>query len=94
MKKAIGYVRVSTTEQAVEGISLDNQKGKIETYCRLNDLELSGIIEDSGKSGKNLNRERKLPHQVDSCKVEFSAFSAMYSAGVKSPNASWGRSSL
>jgi DNA invertase Pin-like site-specific DNA recombinase len=57
MVKAIGYVRVSTDEQAREGISLENQKTKIETYCQLNDLELTGILEDAGKSGKDLNRE-------------------------------------
>lgn len=55
--KAMGYVRVSTDEQAREGISLDNQKAKIESYCTLHDLELVGIIEDAGKSGKDLNRE-------------------------------------
>lgn len=55
--KAMGYVRVSTDEQAREGISLDNQKAKIESYCALHDLELIGIIEDAGKSGKDLNRE-------------------------------------
>ena len=53
----MGYVRVSTDEQAREGISLDNQKAKIESYCALHDLELIGIIEDAGKSGKDLNRE-------------------------------------
>ena len=57
MKRAIGYVRVSTTEQALEGISLDNQKAKIKGYCDLNDLELVTIIEDAGKSGKNLSRD-------------------------------------
>jgi len=46
MKKALGYIRVSTTEQAIEGISLDNQKSKIEAYCKLNDLELVSIIDD------------------------------------------------
>jgi DNA invertase Pin-like site-specific DNA recombinase len=55
--KAIGYIRVSTEEQAREGISLENQRGKIEAYCHLNDLELAGILEDAGKSGKDLNRE-------------------------------------
>ncbi|HQM80504.1 MAG TPA: recombinase family protein [Syntrophorhabdaceae bacterium] len=55
--KAMGYVRVSTDEQAREGISLDNQKAKIESYCALHDLELIGIVEDPGKSGKDLNRE-------------------------------------
>jgi DNA invertase Pin-like site-specific DNA recombinase len=57
MKKAIGYTRVSTSEQALEGISLDNQSAKIKAYCDLNDIELVSIIEDAGKSGKNLNRE-------------------------------------
>lgn len=55
--RAIGYVRVSTEEQAREGISLDNQRAKITAYCELNELELVGIIEDAGKSGKDLTRE-------------------------------------
>jgi DNA invertase Pin-like site-specific DNA recombinase len=55
--KAIGYIRVSTDEQAREGISLENQRVKIETYCCLNDLELVEIIEDAAKSGKDMNRE-------------------------------------
>ncbi|MBF0473140.1 MAG: recombinase family protein, partial [Nitrospirae bacterium] len=55
--KAIGYIRVSTNEQVTDGISLDNQKAKIEGYCQLNDLELVEIISDAGLSGKNLKRE-------------------------------------
>ena len=54
--KAIGYVRVSTEDQAREGVSLENQKAKIKTYCELKDLDLIEIIEDAGISGKNLNR--------------------------------------
>jgi site-specific DNA recombinase len=54
---AIGYIRVSTEEQAKEGISLENQRAKIQAYCRLHDFELDDIIEDAGKSGKDLNRE-------------------------------------
>jgi DNA invertase Pin-like site-specific DNA recombinase len=53
---AIGYVRVSTEDQAKEGISLDNQKSKIEAYCLLKDLDLSEIVEDAGISAKNLKR--------------------------------------
>jgi site-specific DNA recombinase len=55
--KAAGYIRVSTDEQAREGISLEAQRGKIEAYCKLNDLDLLEIIEDAGRSGKDLNRE-------------------------------------
>jgi site-specific DNA recombinase len=53
---AIGYVRVSTEDQAKEGVSLDNQKSKIEAYCQLKDLNLSEIVEDAGISAKNLKR--------------------------------------
>jgi DNA invertase Pin-like site-specific DNA recombinase len=54
--KAIGYIRVSTEDQAREGVSLDNQKTKIRAYCELKEMELVGIIEDAGISAKNLNR--------------------------------------
>ena len=53
---AIGYCRVSTEDQAKEGVSLDNQKSKIEAYCHLKDLDLSEIVEDAGISAKNLKR--------------------------------------
>jgi len=54
---AIGYIRVSTEGQAKEGISLESQTAKIQAYCRLHDMFLADIIEDAGKSGKDLNRE-------------------------------------
>lgn len=56
MKKVIGYIRVSTQEQACKGVSLDNQRDKIKAYCNLNDLELIEIISDAGRSGKDLKR--------------------------------------
>ncbi len=54
--KAIGYIRVSTEDQAREGVSLDNQRAKIRSYCELKDLDLMETIEDAGISAKNLNR--------------------------------------
>jgi Site-specific recombinases, DNA invertase Pin homologs len=56
MNKAIGYIRVSTEEQAAHGISLDAQRAKIEDYALTKDLELVGIVEDAGKSAKDLRR--------------------------------------
>ena len=53
---AVGYIRVSTEDQAKEGVSLDNQRQKIKSYCQLKDLTLEKIIKDSGISAKNLNR--------------------------------------
>lgn len=54
--KAIGYIRVSTEDQAKEGISLDAQKKKIELYCELKGFELTEIIADEGVSAKDLKR--------------------------------------
>jgi DNA invertase Pin-like site-specific DNA recombinase len=57
MQKAIGYIRVSTNEQANQGVSLDNQRAKIAAYAVCKDLDLVEIVEDAGKSAKNLNRD-------------------------------------
>ena len=54
--KAIGYIRVSTEEQATHGISLDAQRAKLEAYALTKDLTLVGIVEDAGKSAKDLRR--------------------------------------
>ena len=54
--KVYGYVRVSTEDQAKEGLSLPAQKSKIQAYAQLNDLELVDIVADEGFSGKNLDR--------------------------------------
>ena len=48
---AIGYARVSTHEQASEGVSLAAQKSRIEAYCETFELELAEILEDCGISG-------------------------------------------
>jgi len=42
--KAIGYVRVSTEEQAKEGISLENQKDRIRGYSKYEESEISDIV--------------------------------------------------
>lgn len=55
--KAIGYIRVSTEDQARDGVSLDNQKSKIKAYADLNGLELVDMIKDEGISGKTMDRQ-------------------------------------
>jgi DNA invertase Pin-like site-specific DNA recombinase len=54
--KVIGYIRVSTDEQAKEGMSLSFQRRKIEAYCELHDLYLLEILEDAGRSGRDRDR--------------------------------------
>ena len=55
-RTAIGYVQVSTRDQAENGHSLDTQRAKIEAYATLHDLELSEVIVDDGQSAKSLDR--------------------------------------
>ena len=54
MQKAIGYIRVSTQNQADEGVSLEAQRAKIEAWCTLNDAELIAVHEDAGVSGASM----------------------------------------
>lgn len=49
-QSVFGYVRVSTKEQAVQGISLEAQESKIKTYCELHDLDGPTILRDEGVS--------------------------------------------
>ena len=56
-QQAIGYIRVSTEGQVVDGVSLDAQRAKIEAWCILNDFDLAAVHVDAGISGKSaLNR--------------------------------------
>lgn len=56
MATAVGYVRVSTEQQASEGVSLDAQEEKIRVYASLYGLPLADVVRDEGESAKNLNR--------------------------------------
>ena len=55
--KVIGYTRVSTEEQASDGVSLAAQRAKLIAYASLYELELVEIIEDAGQSAKTLDRD-------------------------------------
>lgn len=54
--RVVGYVRVSTDEQAEGGRSLEAQREKVERYAELHGLELAGVVEDGGASAKTLER--------------------------------------
>ena len=49
--KVLGYVRCSTAEQAIDGIGLDAQRGRITAWCEATGAELVEVIEDAGVSG-------------------------------------------
>lgn len=63
--KVVGYCRVSSQEQASEGLSLQMQEEKIRAYCGLHDLELVEIVVDSGLSAKNINGRPGLVRALD-----------------------------
>jgi len=60
MKQAIGYCRVSTEEQATEGVSLDAQKMQIETWCKANGYNLIEVYIDAGLSGRQMRKREGL----------------------------------
>lgn len=54
--RAIGYIRVSTEQQAEHGVSLEQQEERIRAYAALRGLELVRIEVDAGASAKSLDR--------------------------------------
>jgi site-specific DNA recombinase len=55
-RPVVGYCRVSTEEQAREGLSLEAQRARITATCEAQGLALAEILVDAGESGKNLDR--------------------------------------
>jgi site-specific DNA recombinase len=53
---AAGYCRVSTTEQAEGGTSLDYQEEAIRAYCQAHGWALTDMCIDAGVSAKSLDR--------------------------------------
>lgn len=67
MNTAVAYIRVSTTDQAVEGVSLEAQKAKIKAWCMLNDYTLDGVFIDAGISGKRADNRPELQAALLAC---------------------------
>lgn len=54
--KVIAYARVSTSDQADLGVSLEAQQSKMAAYAALYGLDIVETIVDAGESAKSLNR--------------------------------------
>ena len=54
--EAVAYVRVSTEDQAQEGVSLAAQRSKLRAWCDLHDHDLITIHEDAGISGASAEK--------------------------------------
>lgn len=67
MKTATAYVRVSTEGQAIEGVSLEAQKEKIQAWCGLNGYTLANTFTDAGLSGSQMTNRPALQEALDAC---------------------------
>src|SRR5580698_9852662 len=54
--KVIGYIRVSTQEQAGSGLGMEAQRTALEAECGRRGWELVAVHEDAGLSGKSADR--------------------------------------
>jgi len=55
-RRTVAYVRVSTEDQATNGVSLDAQEARIAAYAVAMGFEVSEVIRDAGASAKSLQR--------------------------------------
>ncbi len=51
MQQGIAYTRVSTAEQAIEGVSLDAQAERLSAYATAQNIKVTNIIREEGISG-------------------------------------------
>ncbi|VKN85029.1 INT [Streptococcus pneumoniae] len=69
---------MSTTSQVEEGYSIDEQKDKLEAYCKIKDWKIYDVYVDGGFSGANTQRPEleRLISDVKRKKVAISIRSA------------------
>jgi site-specific DNA recombinase len=63
--KAIGYIRVSTSGQVEDGVSLDAQEAKVKAWADLNNADEVVIFRDEGISGKRADNRPGLQSALD-----------------------------
>jgi DNA invertase Pin-like site-specific DNA recombinase len=64
-QQAIAYIRVSTSGQAEDGVSLDAQRSKIAAWCEVMGYELVQVFADEGISGHSMEKRAGLQVAVD-----------------------------
>lgn len=63
--RVIGYVRVSTEDQAEGGVSLAAQRRRVEAYAAAHDLDLVAVEADEGLSAKRLANRPALQRALE-----------------------------
>ena len=67
-KKAVGYIRVSTSVQAKEGESLSTQKKQIADYAKNKGWELDHVYSDEGISGAKIENRTDFQRMLEDAK--------------------------
>ena len=67
VNKSIGYIRVSTEEQAKEGYSIPAQKSKILSYCEEKNFNIENIVIDAGVTSDIPFVEREGGEEIIRC---------------------------
>ena len=65
-ERVIGYVRVSTEDQAENGISLEEQRSRIRAYAAAHGLRVVRVASDNGVSGKTTSNRSGLLSALES----------------------------
>lgn len=65
---AVAYLRVSTADQASDGVSLQMQEAKARAWALLNDYALTAVFVDAGVSGKAAGNREGLQAALAACK--------------------------
>lgn len=66
IKSAVLYLRCSTLNQAVEGVSIQVQKEKAIQWCEYNGYSIKGIFSDEGISGKSVDKREGVQNALKS----------------------------
>ena len=79
--RVIGYVRVSTADQAADGVGLDAQEAKIRAWCGANEgrLDDADLFTDAGISGKRVKNRPGLVAALDAVTAAPGAALVVYS---------------
>ena len=68
MTSVLGYIRVSSNDQADNGISLDAQRHRLTAYCTAHGLTLARVEEDAGISAKKTTNRPALQRALAALK--------------------------
>lgn len=64
IKRCAIYIRVSTSEQMMHGKSLQAQKEYLEQYAKDNNMTVTGVYADEGKTARKELKKRKAIHSL------------------------------